>query len=255
MRALFLLGLLVAGCALASEQPLSFTLTGPALDAGTREAFVSTTPRFGRPEEFIRFDNRVGLNYGLGHRLESQLLIAFFNTQEAVQGVSTGFGVQTRLRWQPLDSRTDPVGLNLVATLGAANDSLFFEGRLGAEARLGNFLFALNLSVDDSVQRADVPGPQLHTEQTGGIAYRLPNNFTTGFEVRNRVGFDRGTYFGDAVFAGLVFGWKGKNGWFSLAALPQVAAIKAHSQVGNGEALELRDNERVVLRLQLGFDF
>ena len=58
----------------------------------------------------------------------------------------------------------------------------------------------------------------------------------------------------DAVFMGPVFGWRNKTGWFALALLPQVAAIKAQSQVGNGEALELRDNERVVLRLQLGFD-
>ena len=254
MRALLVVVLLSAPVAVASEQPLSFTVTGPTVDQGANELVVSTTPRFGRPQEFIRVENLVGFGYGFTRTIQAQVLIAIALESFGRDGKSAEGGGEARVRWQPLDSRTHALGLNVRGAVGVSPDSVFLEGRLGVEKWLGDFLFALNLSIDYRVRRDGALGPELHTEQTGGVIYRLANHFTSGFEIRNRIGFERGEYFGDAVFAGPVFGWRNKTGWFSLAALPQVAAMKAKSQVGNGEALELRDNERVVLRLQLGFD-
>ena len=254
MRPLLLVIALLASSAGAYEQPLSFTVTGPTVDRGAHELVVSTTPRFGRPTEFLRLENLVGFGYGFTRSLEAQLLIAVAIESFGRDGKSGEGGGQARVRWQLLDSRTAFIGLNTLATLAITPDSVFLEGRLGLEKWLGSFLFAINASVDYRVRRDNAPGPQLHLEQSGGIAYRMANNFTSGFEIRNRLGFERGVYFGDAIFAGPVFGWRNKTGWLSVAALPQVAAVKAKSQVGNGEALELRDNERVVLRLQLGFD-
>jgi len=251
---LSLLFVLVASSALASEQPLGFTVTGPTVAPGAHELRLTTTPRFGRPEEFIRIESLLGFGYGLTATLETQVLIAIALEAFGRDGRSAEGGGEVRLRWHPLDGRAHFLGLNLLGAVGLSPDSVSFEARLGVEKWLGEFLFALNANVDYRVRRDGGDGPELHTEQSGGVVYRLLNNFTTGFEVRSRIGFERGEYYGAAIFAGPVLGWRNKTGWISLAALPQVAAVKASSQVGNGEALELRDNERVVLRLQLGFE-
>jgi hypothetical protein len=253
MRSSLLVLLLAGSSALAYEQPLAFTVTGPTVEPGKNELVLSNTTRFGRPQEFVRLENLAGFGYGFTQTVEAQLLIAVA-IETAGRERSAEGGGQVRLRWHPLDSRTDFLGLNVVAAAGISIASVFLEGRLGAEKWLGSFLFAINAAFDYRIRRDGGPGPDLHVEQSGGIVYRLANNFTTGFEVRNRMGFERGEYFGSAIFFGPVFGWRNKTGWFSLAAMPQVAAVKAQSQVGNGEALELRDNERVVLRLQAGFD-
>ncbi len=245
---------LIASSALAYEQPLAFTVTGPTVDLGSNEVVVSSTPRFGRPVEFVRVENLLGFGYGFTPSVEAQVLLAIAIESVGLDGRSAEGGGQVRLRWNPLDARSRFLGLNLLAAAGLSAESVYVEGRLGLEKWLGDFLFALNVSVDYRAWRGLVPGPELHVEQSGGIVYRLPNHFTSGFEVRSRIGFERGEYFGAAFSAGPVFGWRNKTFWFSLAALPQVAAMKAQSQVGNGQALELRDNERVVLRLQLGAD-
>lgn len=253
IRAL-VLSLLAASTAFANEQPLSFTVTGKTNDPGVREVLVSTTPRFGRPINYLRLENIAGVGYGFTRTLEAQLLLAVTIESIGLDGRAAEGGAHLRLRWQPLNSGDDFLGLGLVATVGATTTTLLAEGRLGAEKWVGDFLFALNASVDYRLRRDGAPGPDLHLEQSGGLVYRLANRFTSGFEVRSRIGFDHGEYFGAAISAGPVFGYRGKLGWFSLALLPQVAAVKAQSQVGNGEALELRDNERVVVRLQLGFE-
>ena len=120
---------------------------------------------------------------------------------------------------------------------------------------VGGLLLALNASLDYRVRNDALPGPELHLEQSGGLAYRLPNGVTAGFEFRAREGFEQGDYAGAAISMGPVVGWRGKRAWASLSLLPQVAAVKADADVGNGQALELRDNERVVMRLQAGIAF
>jgi hypothetical protein len=253
MRVLLFL-VLCAGPALAYEQPLAFTVTGPTVEKGRNELVASITPRFGRPEEYFRLENLLGFGYGFTSNIEAQMLVAVAIESVGRDGKGIEGGGQVRVRWNPLDGRTQLFGLNVLGAVGISGLSLYLEGRLGAEKWLGDFLFALNASVDYRLRRTATAGPELHLEQSGGIAYRLANNFTSGFEVRSRMGFEKGEYFGAAISAGPVFSWRSQSFWFSLAALPQVAAVKAQSQVGNGQALELRDNERVVIRLQLGLD-
>lgn len=246
--------MLLADAALAVERPLSFTIAGPTVETGAHELLLTTTPRFGRPDPFVRFENVVGFAYGFSDRLEAQLLLWLTVETMGLDRRSGEGAVATRWRWQPLGGHADLVGLNLIATVAASPDSVFFEARVGTEKWLGDFLFALNVAADYSVRKDGSAGPEAHLEQSAGVVYRLANRFSTGFEVRNRLGFERGNYFGDAIFAGPVFAFRAKSWWASFAALPQVAAVKAPALYGNGEALELRDNERVVLRFQLGFE-
>jgi hypothetical protein len=244
---------LLAFAASAAEQPLAFTVTGPTVESGAHQVLLSTTPRFGRPEEFVRFENLVGFAYGLSPALEAQLLLAVAIESVGVESHGAEGAIATRWRWQPLDARVDPIGLSLLGTVAGGPESLFLEARATTESWLGDFLFALNASADFAVRRSGA-GANAHLEQSGGALYRLANNFTSGFEIRNRIGFDHGTWLGDAIFAGPVFSWRAKSWWLSFAGLAQVAAVKADEVRGNGEPLELRDNERFVLRLQLGFD-
>lgn len=250
-----LLLMLLAVPAFAVEQPFSFTVTGPTLAQGHHEALLSVAPRFGRPNEYLRVEGLTGFGYGLTQALQLQVQMAVTvesigSTEKKIDG-----GAQVSLRWNPLARRTKALGLNLVATAGLSPERMFVEARLGLEKQLGEFLFAINATVDYRARRDGTEGPNLHSEQTAGIVYRLPSRFTSGVEFRSRVGFDRGEYAGAAFFAGPVFGWRNDSMWLSVGLLPQVAAQKAKAYVGNGEALELRDNERVTVSFKFGADF
>ena len=124
MRAACLLVVLSASSAVAYEQPLSFTVTGPTVEPGAHELVVSTTPRFGRPREFIRLESLLGFGYGFTSTVEAQLLIAVSVEAIGREGRSAEGGGQTRLRWQPLDSHTDFLGLNVLAAVGISPDSV-----------------------------------------------------------------------------------------------------------------------------------
>lgn len=254
MRALLVVVVLAGSSAVAYERPLAFTLTSPTVEKGKHELLLTLTPRFGRTQEFVRFEGLAGFGYGVSQTIDAQVLLAIALESFGRDQRSSEGGGLLRVRWQPFDARNRVLGFNLQASAGLSPISVFFEGRIGLEKWLGDFLFAINATVDYRVRNDGALGADLHTEQTGGIVYRLANNFTVGFEVRSRIGFERGEYYGAAISMGPTLGWRNKNVWFSLAALPQVAAEKADSEVGNGEALELRDNERVVIRLQLGVD-
>ena len=255
MRALHVTALLLSsGSAFATERSLAYTLAGPTVEAGAHEVLLSVTPRFGRPEPFLRIENLVGFAYGFSAKVEAQLLLSVALESAAGDSRSIEGAIATRWRWQLLNGRADVVGLGLTGTAAVSVDSVFLEARAGAEKWLGDFLFALNASADFTVRRDGGAGPQTHLEQSGGIVYQLSNGFSSGFEVRNRLGFERGEYYGDAVFCGPVFGVRSKSFWLMLAALPQVAAVKAPKLYGNGQALELRDNERWLVRVQLGLE-
>ncbi len=256
MRTLLVTALLASSAAIATERTLAFTLAGPTVDKGSHELLLSETPHFGRREPYLKFETGVGVAFGVTSTLEAQLLLAV-----AIEELGLGAGTRTaegtavtRWRWQPLDGRADPVGAGVTSTLAVGPDLVFLELRLGAEKWLGDFLFALNASADFSVRRDGATGPETHLEQSGGVVYRLANGFTSGFELRNRLGLERGNYYGDAIYVGPVFGVRRPSWWLTLAALAQVAAVKAPALYGNGEPLELRDNERWVVRLQAGFE-
>ena len=244
--------LFAATAALGSEQPLGFTHTGPTVATGVTEVYGTTTPRFGRPTEYFKLENRVGFGYGFTPTVEAQALMRIDIESAGLEGRAAEGGGEARLRWLPLDGRRDVFGFGLEAAVGVTTVAVSAEARLMLEKWFGDLLVALNASVDYAIRNDGAAGPDLHTEQTGGLAYKMFNGVTAGFEVRSRVGFERSTYAGAAVYLGPVIGWRGKSAWLTVAFLPQVAAVKAQAQVGNGEALELRDNERVVMRLMAG---
>lgn len=254
MRALLLTACLASTLAVSAEHPLSFTEAGPMTEAGTHELLVTLTPRFGRPEAFTRFEGLAGFAYGLSSRLEVQVFLAVALESAGIDERATEGALGTRWRWQPLDPAKDVLGLDVVGTLALTPESVFLEARVGAEKWVGDFLFALNLSADYVARSSSISGPQTHLEQSGGIVYRLGNHFTSGFEVRSRIGFEGGEHFGTAIYAGPVFGYVSHSWWMSFGFEPQVAAVKVAALREKGSPLELRDNEQFVARLQLGFE-
>ena len=246
--------LLLIGAAAAEERPLAFTVAGPLVQPGAHQLLLSVTPRLGRPEAFTRIESLVGFAYGFSDTVEAQLLLAIAIESFGLDSRSIDGSAATRWRWQPLNGRSNLIGVGVIGTVALSVGTVFVETRLALEKWFGDFLFAINLSADYVVRKSGAAAPDTHLEQTAGVAYRLSNGFTTGFEVRNRIGFARGNDFGSAAYAGPVFGYRAAQWWLTLAALPQVAALKAKSVRENGEALELRDNERFVFRVQLGVD-
>lgn len=89
-------------------------------------------------------------------------------------------------------------------------------------------------------------------EQSLGARYQIQPEFAAGLEVRAREAFQNSTYMGTALLAGPTFSYVAKQWWLSFGLLVQAGGEKTRLDRGNGEPLEVGDNERFVGRIILG---
>lgn len=252
MRVL-LLGLLLAVPASAAERAFAFTWDTASLGAGQKELQLWLSPRLERAEEsYTRFDLRAGLAHGVFDRLESLLTLDLDLESFGVDSRHVAARAAWQLRYRALPASA-PVGVGFFSSLGLGFDGLAFEGRLVLDKQLGPVLLAANLGAVRSVAFDARLAPDLLAEGALAVRYELANRFAVGLEGLARTTWDAGAFQGTGVYLGPSFTWVGRRAWVTVALTAQVAADKAPSDVGNGEPLTLRDQERFAGRLLLGF--
>jgi hypothetical protein len=225
---------------------------------GSVDVQVWATPRWGRVEDYAAVDLRAGFMQGLTRNWSAGLFV------DATPSGSTQY-------WNPdIDGRLTLVNhiySRIVRNVGVATHaeaSFGLRGAsllvlLGGDAQAGPLRFALNVDgwLGAAWTTSESGGPWLTTwrlRQTFGVSFTLSNNFSLGVEVQNRQSWQGGgTFVGDAFLIGPSLAFRGKMLWFTLALLPQVAAIKTEANRG-GDPLELNDNERFTIRLTLGLN-
>ncbi|MBK7857646.1 MAG: hypothetical protein IPJ65_03250 [Archangiaceae bacterium] len=223
---------------------------GPA--AGQSDVQLWVTPRYGRTDTYVAADVRAGVLQGLPHGFG---LGFFVDATPTSTGVIQTPSVDARftVRLQKGAKLAGPVNWGAHLELSAGERGFSFLGLLALDAQLRLFRIGLNL---DAFSDAVFPGgarlEKTRARQTLGLSYTLTDGVSLGLELQNRLTWNRSTYGGGAFLIGPSVSYRGRQFWFSIALLPQVAAMKAEAQRGVGDPLELTDNERFTVRLSLG---
>lgn len=242
---------LAAGVAAANERHFGFTYESAVLPPAERELELWVTPRVGRAEHYVRFDDRVELELGLSDRL----MTAFYLNGTALSArVGDGLqssvafgGVSSEWKYKLLDPVADAVGLALYGEVTWSPTQLELEAKLILDKRLGRVLLAANLAVEEELafELAGV-APETAVELDLAAAWYLTDRLTLGLELRSlNVAVPSGFAYA-ALYFGPTLAYARDNWWVSLSVQPQLPALKRSEAAS---LLVLDDQERLDARL------
>jgi hypothetical protein len=246
-----LASLCLSGSALAIERRFTYNYESRVLNPGDKEIELWTTPRIGREDYYLRFDNRAELELGLTERLQTSVYLNFTTKTVGAERESEFEGsLSNEWKYKLLDPSADVVGLALYGEGTAGLHELEVEAKLLLDKRFGDFLAAINLVgehewefEEEGVERAIV------FEQTAGVAYFIGERFSAGFEAKHHMLYE-GRFMGSALYVGPTVSYAAKSWWLAATFSPQVASILPAGREGS---LELDDHERFIGRVLLGF--
>jgi hypothetical protein len=252
--ALGCLGLLFALPASANERRFAYTYESLALSQGAKEVELWVSPRIGRADYFVRFDNRVELEVGLTDRLVTSVYLNFSMGQETVARTDSLTGsVSSEWKYKLLDPVADPVGLALYAEASFATSEVGLEGKLIVDKRAGNLLVALNAAAEPVWMFED--GKTTHAfefSQSVGASYLLTPQLAFGLEVFDKMLLADGKLRA-GIYVGPVVSYSSESVWVAFSFTPQVASIKPSYAADRAERVDLIENERFTGRLLVGF--
>jgi len=240
-----------AWAASAAERDFPSTWTSRTLAPGSHEVEGWLTGRIARATDDQAWTElRAALSVGLltGLELQASLDVTVASTERTASSEPRVAGL---LRWAPFTAE-GVLGLGGFARASLGVDVLEVEARVLADKQLGKLLLAVNAAASRRFFWSGRAGVDTHLEETAALRYALGTVASFGLELRLQSGFTGADYQGTGIYVGPTFSVRGPGFWVALEALAQVAADKAPADRGNGQPLELRDNERFGLRLVVG---
>jgi hypothetical protein len=247
--------LLVYSAAHGNERHFTYTYESAVLPTGGREIEVWTTPRIGKEDYFVRFDERLEFEVGL----TDQLMTAFYLNWSATtadvapdtrESVTEFGGVSSEWKLKLADPVADAVGLALYGELTGATDEAEVEGKVIIDKQVGDLLFAGNLVL---ANEWEMEPEETETEQEIELdlaaTYFLRPGLSAGLELRNHNEILEGEWEHSALFLGPVMAYATDSWWAALTILPQLPALKKE---GDG-ARVLDDHEKLEARILFSF--
>lgn len=243
--------LVVSSPAWASRAfPLSWD--SQTMAPGTHEFQSWVTARYGRQDiGYTELDLRLQAMQAITDRVDTMFGFDVDLASFALDSRSADARISNTWRSSVLTS-TQAVGFAVVSRIALGLDNGELEVRLVLDKQIGRLWLALNASVMRAQFWSGRTGIDTRFEQSFGARYQVQESFAAGVEVRAREALQRSAYQGTAYSGGPTFSWVSVRWWVTFGLFVQAGADKAHDDRGNGEPLEVRDNERFVGRLILG---
>lgn len=242
----------------ANERHFTFTYETATLPAGAREIEVWTTPRIGRDDFFVEFDQRLEFEVGITDRV----LTSFYLNASAVtadvapdtrESVTSFDGVSNEWKVKLSDPVADPLGVALYGELSAGPTASELEGKVIVDRYLGNLLLAGNLV---AAQEWEYDTTETESEQEVeidlGATYFVHPGVAVGLEVRNHNQVAEGDWESSALYAGPVVSYATDDWWVALTIQPQLPALK-NAPGSSGDSRVLLDQEKLDARLLFSF--
>lgn len=259
--ALFVLGTTDAS---GNERLFSYTYESPVLPAGALEIELWTTPRLMRNHYFVRFDQRLEFEVGLGKNLQTAF---YLNTRGQAESTPDGLakkyefrGVSSEWKWQVSDPTADALGSALYWEVTWMPHEVELEAKVILDRWLGPVLFAYNLVGEFEVEAEKEKGEDLEWEKVVivenllGASVRVAEGFHIGMEILNQNRIAEGRLQYAALLLGPNFAYAGGRWWAALTFLAQLPALRNSEGSPHG-SLVLDDLERYQARLLLGYHF
>ncbi len=246
---------LLASTAAGNERHFTYTYESAVLPTGGREIEVWTTPRIGKEDYFVRFDERLEFEVGL----TDQLMTAFYLNWSAitaddtmgVRASETEFtGVSSEWKLKLSDPVADPIGVGLYGELTGGTDEFEAEAKLIIDKQVGDLLLAGNLVLANEWEmEADETETEHEIELDLAATFFLRPGLSAGLELRNHNEILEGEWEHSALFLGPVLAYATDAWWAAITILPQLPALKKE---GDG-ARVLDDHEKLEARLLFSF--
>jgi len=264
LRVAWLSFLLSPGLSLAYERHFSYLYESPVLPKGAMEIELWTTPRLMRDHYFVRFDERLEFEVGLGKGLQTAFYLNMRGQAESSsQGMQKKFefrGVSSEWKWQMTDPVSNFLGSSLYGELTWMPHEVELEGKIILDKWIGRVLVAYNLVGEFEIEAEQKQGEELEWEKVAvvenilGVSVRIFDGLQVGLEFLNKNRLSEGKLDYSALFIGPNVFVSSRKMWATLTFLAQLPSIKKSDESPH-KWLELKDLERYQARLLLGYHF
>jgi len=260
------LALLVAGRVEATERLFTYTYEPETMLQGATEVEQWVTLRAGKnstvgKDNYNRWDLRTELEHGVTDNYTLGLYLLQFKA-ESYEDPATGAdesefewkGIALENRYMLLNPAEHPIGLTAYLEGGYSGSEAFIEPKIIIGQRHGEWKWAANFIYENEWEDnlSEVTGI---VEGTAGLARNLGNNWSIGLEVRSRNKWPNYSGFSSsALFVGPAVSYRKERFWGTLTVMPQVWGYNYNGDPDGVSGLDLKDNERVLIRLILAFD-
>ncbi|HET6610700.1 MAG TPA: DUF6662 family protein [Kofleriaceae bacterium] len=246
-----------ASVAHANERHFTYTYETGVLPPGVKELEIWTTPRIGKDDYFVRFDQRMEFEVGVTDNLMTSL---YLNAKAVTADVAPGVrestyefdGVSSEWKYKLSDPVADAIGLGFYGEFTGSTNEVEIEAKILADKQIGNLLFAGNLVFE---QEWEFEPEETEAEQVVDLdfaaAYALSPGVRIGVEVRNTNEIAEGEWEHSALFAGPVVSYVADGWWVAATLMPQLPALKKSDEETGSRVLSA--HEKLEARLLLSF--
>ncbi|MCX7985702.1 MAG: hypothetical protein N2662_02040 [Bacteroidales bacterium] len=248
----------------AQDRLFTYTYQSTVLNKGQKELEVWNTFRTGKEKYFARLDHRTEYEVGLGKNLQTAFYLNLTTKSAASDdSIDTGIvneneiGFSNEWKYKLLDPVADPIGLALYGEYTISGKEYELEGKLIADKRIHNLLFALNAVYELELE------PEIETNETEwekehkidfymGIAYNFSPTFALTLESAWKNVLEKREIEHSAFYCGPGLSYVSEKFWINFTLFPQIASVKGAS---TGKSLNLNEFEKLQCRLLFSYVF
>jgi len=247
---------------IANERRFAYTYESLVLPYGAMEIELWTTPRLMRDHYFVRFDQRLEHEVGLGKDVQSAFYLNALGQAETsdigLVKKSEFRGVSWEWKWKVSDPSANWIGSALYGEVTFMPHELELEAKVILDRWLGPVLLAYNLVGEFELEAESDKGADLEWERVGfvenvlGVSYQVHSRCGIGLEVLNRNRFAENRLDYSAILLGPTLSASAGRWWVVLTFLAQLPSLR-NSEGSPHKSLVLDDLERYQARLLLGY--
>ena len=246
----------------ANERHFAYAYETGVLPEEAVELELWTTARVGREDYYTRFDQRLELEVGLGHGLQTAFYMNFRGiAEETADTIQKRFdfrGVSSEWKLKLSDPTADSLGSAIYGEVTWMPHEVELEAKLLLDKRIGSFLVAYNLVGEVEIEIDKEAGGEAEWEKKVivenllSFGYMAGEGAAVGIELRSPMVWKEGSLDYAALFAGPVLSFSERSWWVAMTVLAQLPALKA-SDGSPDETFVLNSQERFEARILLGF--
>ena len=261
-----LAGLASATSVSADERRFTYVYEPETLPAGAFEFENWVTLRTQRSayvgqDNYNRWDLRQELEYGVTDWYTAALYLN--EKAQSYRDPSTGAsesefgwkGLSLENRFNVLNPAANKIGLTLYLEGRYSGEEAALEEKIIIGQRHGKWKWAFNLEHETEWEDnlSEVEG---ELGASFGIARDLGKHWSLGLEFRNEnILPEYKSWENSALFLGPVLSYRQEKWWAALTVMPQIYGWNNRASSDGNAHLELRDHEKLNIRLLIGFNF
>ncbi len=207
-----------------------------------RSLELSSTPRLGRAQPYVRLDQRAGVRLFTNDWLQGDAALAFSTEAKGL------YARESLEAWASTRWKLSRGWLGAMVEAQANLTGAAFEANLLASRIAERWAVAANVGA----LAAMGSDTRLELLQTGAASLRVTDSFSTGLELTSRSAYRDGVFEGWALSAGPTASYQQSGTYLVVSFLPQLLALKPAADRALAEPLALRAHERFVARILLG---